>query len=73
LILLSIATTSIAYRAHRQRGAPVLAVVSGLAMYTGIYIWMSEFIYFIGLLAFIIATLWGFTAAHNAARLPISK
>lgn len=73
LILLSIATTYIAYRAHRQRGALVLAGVSGLAMYAGIYLSMSEFVYFISLIAFIIASVWGFTAARNAARVPISK
>jgi hypothetical protein len=70
LLVISVGATYIAYRGHRRPGALVLTLGSAIAMYTGIYIWMSEPMYFISLVGLVAAAIWGFFLARSPGKVP---
>ena len=59
LLVISLGAAYIAYRGHRKPGALALTLGSAIAMYIGIYIWMSDALYFISLAGLVAAATWG--------------
>lgn len=70
LLVISVGTSYIAYRGHRQPGVLVLTVASAIAMYVSIYVWMSEPLYFISLVGLVAAAMWGLFLARSPRAIP---
>jgi hypothetical protein len=65
LLVISIGAAYVASRGHRSSGALVLTLGSAMVMYTSIYIWMSELVYFLSLAGIVVAAIWGFFLARG--------
>lgn len=67
LLLLSAASAYLAYRTSGRSGPFALTVASGLALYSGIYVWMSEPLYYLGFAGMLAAAAWVILAARRSA------
>lgn len=68
LLVISVATTYMAYRGHHQPGVLVLALGSAPAIYASIYLWMSEPLYFMSLAGLVAAAMWGIFLSRTRGR-----
>ncbi len=68
LLILGIAGAYLAYRMHRQIGPLILTVLASLMLYTGIYIVLSDPLYYLGLAMLLIGTVWNFLS-HRPNRM----
>lgn len=67
LLLLSAAAAYLAYRTSGRSGPFALTVASGLTLYSGIYVWMSEPLYYLGFAGMLAAAAWAILAARRSA------
>ncbi len=69
IVLLTITVTAafVAYRGYGRPHALVLTVVSAVAMYGSIYVWMSDLAYLASLAGLIGAAVWGVYLARHPA------
>lgn len=65
LLTLSVGSAYLAYRGHGRPPALVLAAVSAVAMYAGIYVSMSDALYLAGLIGMLAASAWGVVLARR--------
>lgn len=65
LLILGIAGAYLAYRAHRQIGPLILILLASLILYAGIYIVLSDPLYYLGLAMLLIGTVWNFLSPHS--------
>ncbi len=63
-------TQKVSFHGHRSSGAFVLTLSSTVVMYTSIYIWMSELLYFLSLAGLVVAAIWGFFLARGIHAFP---
>lgn len=59
LLTASVGSAYLAYRGHGRPQALVLSAASAVAMYAGIYVWMSDALYLAGLIGTLAASAWG--------------
>lgn len=71
LLAISIGAAYVAFRGHRRSGALALTLGSAVVMYTSIYVWMSELVYFLSLAAMVLAAIWGFLLARGARAIAV--
>lgn len=67
LLLVSAASAYLAYRTSGRVGPFALTVASGLTLYGGIYLWMSEPLYYLGFAGILAAAAWAILAARRSA------
>lgn len=67
LLLLGAASAYLVYRTSGRVGPFALTVASGLALYSGIYAWMSEPLYYLGFAGILAAAAWAIVAARRSA------
>ncbi len=67
LLLASAGSAYLVYRTARHGGPFALTVAAALALYAGIYLWMSEAVYYLALLGMFAGAAWGLLAARRAA------
>jgi hypothetical protein len=60
----------LAYRGNRRPSSLALTVLSGIAMYVSIYVWMSEPLYLASLAGQLAAGVWGIFLAHGPRHMP---
>ncbi len=65
VLTLSVGSAYLAYRGHGRPPALVLAAVSAVAMYAGIYVSMSDALYLAGLIGMLAASAWGVVLARR--------
>lgn len=68
LLLLSISTAYLSFRSHGRPQALLLTALSGALLYSGIYLWMSELLYSVGLVGMLGAAVWGLVLAKGRPR-----
>lgn len=68
LLVISVGVTYIAYRGHSRPGVLFLTLMSAIALYVSIYVWMSELVYFISLAGFTAAAIWGWVVARKPTK-----
>lgn len=59
VLAIAVVTAYLAYRGHRRPHALALILVSSAALYAGIYVWMSDALYFLGFGGSLAAGAWG--------------
>lgn len=59
LLTASVGSAYLVYRGHGRPQALVLSAASAVAMYAGIYVWMSDALYLAGLIGTLAASAWG--------------
>lgn len=59
LLTASVGSAYLAYRGHGRPQALGLSAASAVAMYAGIYVWMSDALYLAGLIGTLAASAWG--------------
>jgi hypothetical protein len=70
LLTISLAAAYLAYRGHRKHHAVLLTFISSVALYAGIYVWMSDALFFPGLAGLLGAGIWGMFLGRGAQRAP---
>lgn len=70
LLLVSAASAYLAYRTSGRPGPLAFTVASGLSLYSGIYIWMSEPLYYLGFAGMLAAAGWAIVAARRPTMTP---
>ncbi len=70
LLVLGIIGAYLAYRTHRQIGPLILTVLASVMLYVGIYIVISDPLYYLGLAMLLVGTVWNFLSHHSIRTLP---